>query len=281
MTEQQPRRLGRASARPNNAELGLAQLDPTCTYTASELLAVMASRLLKDGQIVFAGVGIPLLAATLAQRNHAPHLTILFEGGTIGPFIVPGELPPSTNEQRCTRRSNMVLPITDVLLLLQRGYVDVGFMGGAQIDRFGNLNSSFIGDADNPRIRLPGTGGGNDISSLTNMIVAMKHEKRRFVADVDFVTSPGWLKGHRTRDESGLPQGGMWRVVTDLAVMGFDEESREMKVLALHQGVTRQQVQDNTGFELLFADKLETAEPPRDEELEVLRHLDPDRLYTA
>ena len=164
-------------------------------YTASELLAVMAARLLKDGQIVFAGVGIPLLAATLAQRNFAPHLTILFEGGTIGPFIVPGELPPSTNEQRCTRRANMVLPITDVLLLLQRGYVDVGFMGGAQIDRFGNLNSSFIGDADNPKIRLPGTGGGNDISSLTNMIVAMKHEKRRFVADVDFITSPGLDQG--------------------------------------------------------------------------------------
>ena len=161
---------------------------------------MMASRLLKDGQIVFAGIGIPLLAATLAQRNFAPHLTILFEGGTIGPFIVPGELPPSTNEQRCTRRANMVLPITDVLLLLQRGYVDVGFMGGAQIDRFGNLNSSFIGDADNPKIRLPGTGGGNDISSLTNMIVAMKHEKRRFVDKVDFVTSPGWLEGRHTRE---------------------------------------------------------------------------------
>ena len=112
----------------------------------------MAARLLKDGQIVFAGIGVPLLAATLAQQQFAPHLTILFEGGTIGPFIVPGELPPSTNEQRCTRRANMVLPITDVLLLLQRGYVDIGFMGGAQIDRFGNLNSSFIGDADNPKI---------------------------------------------------------------------------------------------------------------------------------
>jgi glutaconate CoA-transferase subunit B len=250
-------------------------------YTASELLAVSASRLLMDGQIVFAGIGIPLLAATLAQRNHAPHLTILFEGGTIGPFIVPGELPPSTNEQRCTRRSNMVLPITDVLLLLQRGYVDVGFMGGAQIDRFGNLNSSFIGSADNPTTRLPGSGGGNDISSLTNMIVAMKHEKRRFVADVDFLTSPGWIRGGRTRAESGLPQGGMWRVVTDLAVMGFDEETRLMKVLALQQGVTRDEVQDNTGFRLMFADKLDTAEPPRREELEVLRHLDPDRLYTA
>ena len=256
-------------------------LSSSSAYTASELLAVMASRLLTDGQIVFAGVGIPLLAATLAQRAFAPHLTILFEGGTIGPFIVPGELPPSTNEQRCTRRSNMVLPITDVLLLLQRGYVDVGFMGGAQIDRFGNLNSSFIGDPDNPKIRLPGTGGGNDISSLTNMIVAMKHEKRRFVTDVDYITSPGWIKGGKSRAQCGLPQGGMWRVVTDLAVLGFDEDTREMKVLALQHGVTREQVQENTGFKLLFADKVETAEPPRKDELDVLRELDPQRLYTA
>ncbi|MBI1383386.1 MAG: 3-oxoadipate--succinyl-CoA transferase subunit B [Rhizobiales bacterium] len=250
-------------------------------FTGSELLAVMASRLLRDGQIVFAGIGIPLLAATLAQRNFAPHLTILFEGGTIGPFIVPGELPPSTNEQRCTRRANMVLPITDVLLLLQRGYVDVGFMGGAQIDRFGNLNSSYIGDAANPKIRLPGTGGGNDISSLTNMIVAMKHEKRRFVRDVDFITSPGWIEGRNSRAERGLPQGGMWRVVTDLAILGFEERTREMQVLALHEGVTREQVQDNTGFDLTFAERLETTPPPTAAELAVLRHLDPERLYTA
>jgi glutaconate CoA-transferase subunit B len=175
----------------------------------------------------------------------------------------------------------MVLPITDVLLLLQRGYVDVGFMGGAQIDRFGNLNSSLIGSAANPTTRLPGSGGGNDISSLTNMIVAMRHERRRFVAQVDFLTSPGWIKGGRTRAESGLPQGGMWRVVTDLAVMGFDEETRAMQVLALQEGVTREEVQDNTGFPLLFADQLETAAPPRLAELEVLRHLDPQRLYTA
>ena len=251
------------------------------TYTASELLCVMAARLLKDGQIVFAGIGVPLLAATLAQHQFAPHLTILFEGGTIGPRIVPGELPPSTNEQRCTRYANMVLPITDVLLLLQRGYVDVGFMGGAQIDRFGNLNSSFIGDAANPKTRLPGTGGGNDISSLTNMIVAMKHEKRRFVADVDFITSPGWIKGRKSRAEAGLPEGGLWRVVTDLALMGFDDETREMKVLALQAGVTREQVQDNTGFKLLFDKKVETIEPPRKEELATLRELDPDRRFTA
>lgn len=135
------------------------------TYTASELLAVMSSRLMKNGTVVFAGVGIPLLAATLAQRIACPGLTILFEGGVIGPMIEPGKLPPSTNEQRCTRRANMVLSSTDVLLLLQRGYVDVGFMGGAQIDRYGNLNSSFIGNPAKPKTRLPGTGGGNDIAS--------------------------------------------------------------------------------------------------------------------
>src|SRR3974377_312581 len=133
------------------------------TDTASQLLSVMSARLLADGQVVFAGVGIPLLAATLPERPHAPGLTILFEGGTIGAFVEPGKLPPSTNEQRCTRRANMVLGSTDVLLLLQRGYVDIGFMGGAQIDQYGNLNSSFIGDPEHPTTRLPGTGGAHDI----------------------------------------------------------------------------------------------------------------------
>jgi glutaconate CoA-transferase subunit B len=253
----------------------------TSNYTASELLAVMSARLLLDGQIVFAGVGIPLLAATLAQRVHAPSLTILFEGGVIGPFIVPGELPPSTNEQRCTRKANMVLPITDVMLLLQRGYIDIGFMGGAQIDRYGNLNSSFIGDPEQPKIRLPGTGGGNDISSLTNMIVAMKHEKRRFVPEVDFITSPGFLGGGTSRADAGLVSGGMFRVVTDLAIMGFDEQSKEMKVLSLHEGVSNEQVQDNTGFDLAFDDTVQTTQPPAPEELAVVRELDPESLYTA
>jgi glutaconate CoA-transferase subunit B len=250
-------------------------------YTASELLAVMSARLLREGQVVFAGVGIPLLAATLAQRLHAPCLTILFEGGTIGAFVEPGKLPPSTNEQRCTRRANMVLGSTDVLLLLQRGYVDIGFMGGAQIDQYGNLNSSFIGDPRRPASRLPGTGGGNDIASLTQMIVAMKHEKRRFVKTVDFVTSPGFLIGDNRRREAGLVAGGMFRVVTDLGMLGFDEGSKRMKLLALHPGVTREQVQQNTGFELLTRADLPVADPPTENELAVLRHLDPERLYTA
>ena len=250
-------------------------------YTASELLAVMSGRLLEDGQCVFAGVGVPLLAATLAQRLHGPGLTILFEGGVLGPFVVPGELPPSTNEQRCTRRANMLLTITDVLLLLQRGYVDVGFMGGAQIDRHGNLNSSFIGDPAEPAIRLPGSGGGNDISSLTHMIVTMKHEKRRFVEAVDFVTSPGYLDGGASRREAGLVAGGMYRVVTDLAILGFDDETRRMTVKALHPGVSPEQVRDNTGFDIAIDADVATTEPPSARELTVLRELDPDRLYTA
>jgi glutaconate CoA-transferase subunit B len=253
----------------------------TGQYTASELLAVMSSRLLKDGQIVFAGVGIPLLAATLAQGTHCPGLTILFEGGVIGPVIEPGKLPPSTNEQRCTVRANMVLASTDVLLLLQRGYVDIGFMGGAQIDQYGNLNSSFIGDPAHPKTRLPGTGGGNDIASLAQMIVAMKHEKRRFVEEVDFVTSPGFLRGGTTRRDSGLPAGGMYRVVTDLGIFGFDEQTRRMSILALHDGVTVKQVQDNTGFKLESARDVEVTKRPTERELGFLRKLDPERLYTA
>jgi glutaconate CoA-transferase, subunit B len=240
----------------------------------------MSARLLRDGETVFAGVGIPLLAATLAQRLHAPGLTILFEGGTIGAFIEPGKLPPSTNEQRCTRRANMVLGSTDVLLLLQRGYVDVGFMGGAQIDQYGNLNSSLIGSPEKPATRLPGTGGGNDIASLTRMIVAMKHEKRRFVERVDFITSPGFLSGGDSRRAAGLAAGGM-SVVTDLGLFGFDDVSKRMLLLALHPGVSAAEVHANTGFEMLVAPEPTVTAPPTENELAVLRCLDPDRLYTA
>jgi len=168
-----------------------------------------------------------------------------------------------------------------VLLLLQRGYVDVGFMGGAQIDQYGNLNSSFIGDPARPKTRLPGTGGGNDIASLAQMIVAMKHEKRRFVESVDFVTSPGFLRGGTTRRDSGLPAGGMYRVVTDLGIFGFEEDTRRMKILALHPGVSVGEVQKNTGFDLSVNGDLPITEPPSEKELGALRRLDPQRLYTA
>src|ERR1044072_2580743 len=181
---------------------GASTMTEACNHTAAELLTILSARELKKGQVELAGAGIPLLAATLDHRLDCPGLTILFEGGVIGAFVEPGKLPPSTNDQRCTKRANMVLGSAEVLLLLQRGYVDVGFMGGAQIDQYGNLNSSFIGDPANPKTRLPGTGGGNDIASLAQMVVAMKHEKRRFVEEVDFITSPGYLHGGETRQAS-------------------------------------------------------------------------------
>jgi glutaconate CoA-transferase subunit B len=251
-------------------------------YSETELLAVLSARGLRDGQVVFAGIGIPLLAAVLAQRSHCPGLTILFEGGVIGASIEPGYLPPSTNDQRGARRSNMVLGSSDVLLLMQRGYVDVGFMGGAQIDQFGNLNSSIInGSGNKAPIRLPGSGGGNDIASLTNLIVSMKHEKRRFVEHVDFITSPGWLRGNNQRSESGMAEGGTLRVITDLAIFGFDDKTKRMTVRALTPGVTKKNVQDNTGFELLFAPDISETEAPTIEELQLLRSLDPDRILLS
>lgn len=248
-------------------------------YSDNELIAVLSARALKEGQVVFAGIGIPLLAACVAQRTCCPGLTILFEGGVIGASIEPGKLPPSTNDQRGARRSNMVLGSSEVLLLMQRGYVDVGFMGGAQIDQHGNLNSSLINArSGRPNVRLPGSGGGNDIASLTDLIVAIKHEKRRFVERVDFVTSPGWLHGGETRSQSGLSHGGALRVITELAEFTFDENTRRMTVEALNPGISEAWVQDQTGFELKYSADLRVNAPPSEAELRVLRALDPERL---
>lgn len=251
-------------------------------YTDNELLSVLSARELKDGQVVFAGIGIPLLAACLAQRSHCPGLTILFEGGVIGASIEPGKLPPSTNDQRGARRANMVLGSSEVLLLMQRGYVDVGFMGGAQVDQYGNLNSSVVNARDGRReIRLPGSGGGNDIASLSNLIVAIKHEKRRFVEQVDFITSPGWLRGGETRNDGGLTYGGTLRVITDLAVFGFDPKLKRMTVDALNPDISINDVRDQTGFDLIVDRDLPVTKPPTGAELRVLRELDPDRMLLS
>ena len=209
--------------------------------TASELLAVMASRVLRDDTTVFAGVGVPLLAAALAQQRQAPRLTMVIEGGIIGPRIKPGRLPVSTNEMRAGHRAQMLPGITDTFLFAQRGFLDYGFMGGAQIDQYGNVNTSVLGtDYWKPKVRLPGTGGANDIASLCReVIIVTSHERRRFVPKVDFITSPGWLTGGDSRRRSGLFFGGVSRVVTTLGMFGFDPETRRMRVEALHAGVTR------------------------------------------
>lgn len=251
------------------------------SYNTAELVCVSSARLLEDGKVVFAGAGLPLLSAILAQKTHAKSLTILFEGGVIGPFIEPGKLPPSTNEQRCAVRANMVLSSTDVLLLQQRGYVDYGFLGGAQVDQYGNINSSFIGDWDKPAVRLPGTGGGNDIASLCKVIVAMHHEKRRLVKKVDFITSPGYLNGGNSRRQAGLIAGGALKVVTHLAILGFDENKGVMCLEGLQPGATVEKVKESTGFSLMVKDKLYAAPPPTEEELSILHLLDPEQRYTT
>jgi glutaconate CoA-transferase subunit B len=249
--------------------------------TPAELLAVMGSRQLKDDTTVFAGVGVPLLAAALAQQRHAPRLTMVIEGGIIGPQIRPGRLPVSTNEMRAAHRAQMLPGITDTFLFAQRGFLDYGFMGGAQIDMYGNINTSVVGaDYWKPKVRLPGTGGANDIASLCREVfILTAHEKRRFVPRVDFVTSPAWLDGDGARRRAGLLFGGVSRVVTTLGIFGFHPDSKRMRVEALHPGVTLDQVQAETGFELLTAPDVGVTAPPAADELAMLRALDPERRF--
>ena len=247
----------------------------TVSCTPQELLAVMASRQLEGVSSVFAGVGVPLLAAALARSTHSPDLIIVVEGGSIGLDPKPGMLPISTNEMRTAHRATMLPGITDTFLLAQRGLLEVGFVGGAQIDRHGNLNSSVVGDYIGPRVRLPGSGGANDIiTSCRRVIVATMHEPRRFVPKVDFITSPGYLEGGESRREAGLIFGRVARVVTDLGILGFDAESKAMRLEALHPRVTVEQVAENTGFELLMAEEIGVTEGPTEDELGVLRGLE-------
>src|SRR5437773_7538411 len=249
--------------------------------TAAELLAVVAARELRDDTPVLPGVGVPLLAAALARGRHAPRLTLVIEGGIIGPEIAPGRLPISTNEMRAGRRATMLPAITDAFLFAQRGFVDVGFMGGAQIDQYGNVNTSVLGtDYWKPKVRLPGTGGANDIASLCReVIIVTPHERRRFVERVDFVTSPAWLHGGGSRYAAGLRFGGASRVVTTLGILGFDPDSRRMRIGAVHPGVSVATVRAHTGFELVEAAHVAVPAPPSEEELETLRPLDPERRF--
>jgi glutaconate CoA-transferase subunit B len=239
-----------------------------------EVMTVAASRLLEDGKVLFAGIGQPLVAAAIAKRRQAPNLTVLLEGGMIGIELMPGELPASTNEVRAAVGAQMLTSATDIFLMAQRGFFDYGFIGVAQVDRHGNVNTSIVGDPEHPKVRLPGPGGANDIASMCNQVVVVtQHETRRFVERVDFITSPGFLSGGTSRRDSGLIHGGPKWVVTDLALLDFDEESHRMRVRALQAGVTLEQVRAATGFELLVHDELQHLPPVEDAELAVLRHL--------
>lgn len=239
-----------------------------------EIMTITASRLLEDGKVLFAGIGQPLVAAAIAKRRQAPHLTVLLEGGMIGIELLPGELPASTNEVRAAVGAQMLTSASGIFLMAQRGFFDYGFIGVAQVDQYGNVNTSIVGEHDRPDVRLPGPGGANDIASMCNQVVVVtQHETRRFVEKVDFVTSPGFLTGGTSRREHGLPYGGPRWVVTDLALLDFDEGTHKMRVRALQPGVTLNQVQDATGFELLVHDNVYSLPPVEDSELAVLRML--------
>ncbi|MGQ9568430.1 MAG: CoA-transferase subunit beta [Anaerolineae bacterium] len=246
------------------------------SYSESELLACVAARLLEDGKSVFVGTGLPMIAAMLAQRTHAPNLLIIFEAGGVGPQVPV--LPISVGDSRTFHRAVMASSMHDVMSACQAGYIDYGFLGAAAIDPYGNLNTTVFGDWEQPKVRLPGSGGANDIGSFCwRLIYIMRNQSpRTFVARLPFVTTPGYLSGPGAREAAGLPSGGgPYRVITQLGVLGFDEETKRMKLLAVHSGVAPEQVQEATGFPLLMAEEIGETAPPTEEERRILWEIDP------
>ena len=247
-------------------------------YNAMELMISVAARLLEDGRTVGVGTGAPCAAAMLAQKMHAPNLFITFEAGGLAPLLP--SMPISVGDSRTFHHGLMATSMGDILEACQRGMVDYTFLGGAQIDAYGNLNSTVIGDYHKPKVRFPGSGGANDFASFCwRTLIMTRHDRRRFVQRTDFITTPGYLTGPGAREKAGLPAGsGPYKVITDLAVMGFDEESKRMEVQSLHPGMTLKRVQEQTGFELLATAEIGQTEPPREEELRILRQeVDPYR----
>lgn len=248
-------------------------------YSKNELMIVNAARLLQDGDLVFVGVGTPNLACNLARRTHAPNLTMVYEAGVIG--AQPARLPLSIGDPTLVSGASAVCSMYEIFsLYLQRGNVDVGFLGGAQIDRFCNINATVIGDYRHPKVRLPGSGGSMEIAAWANRCYIMTpHDKRRFPEKVDFCTSAGFLSGRAEREKSGVRGRGPQAVVTDLAIMVPDENG-ELQVTALHPGVELQDVRDNTGWEIKTATSITRTAEPTSEELRILHEeLDPSGIY--
>lgn len=252
----------------------------TPTYTLTELMAVTAAREIRDGEVVFAGTGLPMLGAMLAQRTHAPHCCIVFEAGTVASQLA--HLPMSVGDPRVMLGAATAAGLIEVFsYVLQAGRVDVGFLSGAQIDRYGNINSTSIGaDPTHPKVRFSGSGGACDIACLAKrtVIIALQ-EKRRFPEKVDYITSPGWLEGGNSRQQAGLVRGGPSVVVTTMGVMRFREDTKEMYLSSYHPGLTAQAVAEATGFYLEIFEAIETPVPDEDE-LRILREVvDPERVF--
>ena len=242
-------------------------------------MVVTASRLLRDGDVVFVGIGQPNLACNLARRTHAPNLNMIYEAGVIG--AQPSRLPLSIGDPCLVSGAASICSMYEIFAFyLQNGKIDVGFLGGAQIDRFGNVNATVIGPYAKPKVRLPGSGGAAEIAAWANRVYFITpHQARRFPEKCDFVTSAGFLSGRAEREAKGLRGGGPHEVVTDLGILTPDA-SGELILTALHPGATVEQAIKNTGWKLKVADTLKTTEPPTAEELRLLREeLDPTGIY--
>ncbi len=247
-------------------------------YSPMELMICCAARELDDGKTVAVGTGLPCAAAMLAQRTHAPNLIIMFEAGGIAPLLPT--MPVSVGDSTTFHKAVLATSMADVMQFCQRGMVDYTFLSGAQIDPYGNLNSTVIGPHDKPKVRLPGSGGANDLASFCwKTLIVMKHDAKKFVEKLDFLTTPGYLTGPGAREAAGLPaHTGPHRVITDLCVFDFASDTKRMRVKSIHPGKTLEQVRAATGFALEAGDPLGTTVEPNDEQLRILRtEVDPGR----
>jgi glutaconate CoA-transferase subunit B len=248
-------------------------------FTTLELMAVCGSKQIKNGEVVFIGTGLPLIAAMLAKKTHAPGAKIVYEAGFIDSNAK--DIALSIADSRLGYHAAGAIGLIETLgLMLQGGHVDLGFVGAAQIDEYGNINTTYIGSFEKPVVRLPGSGGGNDIiSSAKRVVVIMTHEKRKMVKKLDYLTSPGFLDGPGARERTGLLGGGPSLVVTNLCQMDFDPKTKRIRLATVHPGVSVQQVVDNSGFDLIIPQNVPTTELPTYEELELLRAIDPKGIY--
>ncbi|MBW2367958.1 MAG: 3-oxoacid CoA-transferase [Deltaproteobacteria bacterium] len=240
-------------------------------YNSMELMIAVASRELENGATVGVGTGAPCAAAMLAQKVSSPDLVIMFEAGGFSPELP--EMPISVGDSRTFYKAAMAGSMGDTMEYCARGFVDYTFLGGAQIDMYGNLNSTVIGDHAKPKVRLPGSGGANDFASFCwRMLVMTPQNSKRFVEKLDFLTTPGWLEGGDSRLNSGLPPGtGPYKIITNMAVMDFEDESKRMRIISVNPGYSIQEVKENCGFALLEAPDIVDTLPPTDEELRILR----------
>jgi len=249
-------------------------------YSPSEMMIVRAARELEDGQVVFVGIGLPNLAANLAKRLHAPHIEMIYEAGVFG--ARPLRLPLSIGDPTLVTGANAVCSIPEIFMFyLQGGLIDVGLLGAAQIDRYGNINTTVIGSYQSPKVRLPGIGGASAISLLAKKVLVITNlTKRGFPERVDFISTPGFLSRKGERDKLPVEERGSSAIVTDLGVFGFDRDSGEVVLNSLYPGVKVEEIREKVGWELRISDQLTTSPEPEKEELRIIREeLDPHRLY--